>query len=95
MPAKSIFNHCRGLMPWPGIWTELDGLRLHIWKCEPLKDMADDPGIVTVAHGDDLVVACGQSSLRILELQLEGRKRLATRQFLNGSRLHAGDVLGV
>lgn len=95
LPARSIYNHCRGLQPWPGAWTELNGARLHIWRCEPCEgDEDDDEGIITEASGDRLVVACGQHSLRILELQLEGKKRLGVKEFLNGHRLTPGEVLG-
>jgi methionyl-tRNA formyltransferase len=52
-------------------------------------------GEVLAADGDELVVSCGKkTSLRLLELQLEGKRRLLARDFLNGTHLKIGDRFG-
>ena len=52
-------------------------------------------GEVVVAHGDDLVVKCGNDTvLRVSEVQPEARRRMSVRDFLNGANLKIGDRLG-
>ena len=52
-------------------------------------------GEVVVAHGDDLVVSCGEETvLRLIEVQPEARKRMGVREFINGARIKVGDRFG-
>ena len=52
-------------------------------------------GTLVAARGDDLVVACGgETTLRLLEVQPEGKQRMRARDFINGSRVQAGERLG-
>ncbi len=94
--ATEVVNRCRGFQPWPGTWTTLDGSRLHVWSAAVDTDGATgEPGTVLEAHGDRLTVACGSgTSLAARELQLEGKRRMSTRDFLNGVRLAPGARLG-
>lgn len=94
-PARSIYNRCRGFLPWPGIYTTFRGQMLHIWRSKPANDI--DLGVPGSIHvlGDRLMVACGQgTALQIEELQLEGRKRVLAEAFRNGQRLTAHEFLG-
>jgi len=96
--ARDIANRSRGFLPWPGTWTSLGGARLHLWRCEPLGE-ADaggaEPGTLVEAQGDRLIVACGDDSrLAAHEVQLEGKRRMSVRDFLNGVRLETGQRLG-
>ena len=53
------------------------------------------PGEVVAAHGDDLIVSCGQkTALHLRELQLQGKRRVLARDFLNGTHLKIGDQFG-
>jgi methionyl-tRNA formyltransferase len=53
------------------------------------------PGEVIAAQGDDLIVNCGeQTALRLIEVQPEARKRIAVRDFINGTRITVGDRFG-
>jgi methionyl-tRNA formyltransferase len=70
---------------------------LIIWKAQIVddSDSAFEPGVVTSAHGDELVVQCGgRSSLRLLEVQPEAKRRMSARDFLNGAHLKIGDRFG-
>lgn len=95
--AAEIERRVRGLQPWPNAFTEFRGQRLVVWHAVPLAtDTAqNDPGVVRRAHGDELVVACGGgTTLQLLEVQTEGRRRMSARDFLNGMRVQAGELLG-
>ena len=93
-PAIEIWNRIRGLRPWPGAYTTFRGKNLHIWAAHrPAsgESMRLDPGTL-VADRTRLRVACGGATLlEAAEVQLEGRKRLAARDFLNGVKLAAGE----
>jgi methionyl-tRNA formyltransferase len=96
--AKEIVDRCRGFQPWPGTWTLLDGARLHIWRAaaEASGEVATEaPGTVLEARRDRIVVACGEGArLLALELQIEGKRRMPARDFVNGLRLAPGVRLG-
>ncbi|RLC90471.1 MAG: methionyl-tRNA formyltransferase, partial [Chloroflexi bacterium] len=56
---------------------------------------AEEAGRVLMAEGEHIVIACGEGCLRLLELQLEGKKRLDARSFLQGRPFQVGDLLGL
>ncbi|MGA2983600.1 MAG: methionyl-tRNA formyltransferase [Terriglobia bacterium] len=94
LPAIEIWNRIRGLRPWPGAYTKFRGKNLHVWAASrPLAGMTMplDPGTL-IAECGSLRVTCGQGTLlEATEIQLEGRKRLAPRDFLNGVKIHPGE----
>jgi methionyl-tRNA formyltransferase len=94
--AFSIEQAVRGFQPWPNAHTKLGERAVTIWDAEPVNN---DPtaafGEVVVAHGDDLLVACGgKTALRLLEVQPEAKRRMSARDFLNGLHLKVGDRFG-
>jgi methionyl-tRNA formyltransferase len=91
MRAGEIVNRMRGFTPWPGCYGFLRGQRLHLWKAS-VTDRAIAPGAL-VHEGRRLFAGCGQGSLELLEVQLEGRKRMDTAAFLNGLSLETSEVL--
>ncbi len=93
--AQAIHNRVRGLQPWPGAQTGFRGVPLHVWKTRP-GDAAYGAGKVTgrVLNLKPLVVACGEGVLELLEVQLEGRKRISAADFANGQRLTDNEILG-
>jgi methionyl-tRNA formyltransferase len=97
LPAQEIWNRIRGLRPWPGAYTRFRGKNLHIWAAtRPAADetMSLDPGTLITDRGS-LRVICGQGTLlEAKEIQLEGRKRLAPRDFLNGVKISPGEKVG-
>ncbi len=95
-PAQQIYNRIRGLDPWPGAFTSFRGQLCQIWgRPQEGAPSSDSPG-ATSASGSELSVTCGRgSSLRIEAVQLEGRKRVTAREFVNGARLALGERFGV
>ncbi len=97
MDAAAIERRVRGFQPWPNAHTTLNSRRLIIRQAsaERVRQPSDQPGRIIEAHGDGLLVACGDGTiLRILELQPEDSRRMSARDFLNGAHLKVGDVLG-
>jgi methionyl-tRNA formyltransferase len=96
--ASDIRNRVRGFQPWPGAWTTLDGHRLHLWRARVISDAPPSDalsGTISQFLKDAIVVMCGNGlALGIEELQLEGKRRLTAREFLNGARLTVGQRLG-
>ncbi len=94
-PAREIYNKVRGFVPWPGSYTRFRGLRLHIWRARLAEgESAAAPGVVSLS-GRRLLVGCGDRAyLEPLEVQLEGRKKMAIADFVNGQRLEEGEALG-
>ena len=91
-PAKEIEQLIRGLNPWPSAYTRLQGKTLKIWKAEVLLEHSqEEPGQITEVTKDSIVVQTGQGRLKILELQLEGKKRMDAASFLRGYALKEGE----
>jgi methionyl-tRNA formyltransferase len=95
-PAMAIWNRVRGLVPWPGAFTHLaDGpkaLLIKIWQAEKT-ERSGEPGEILEASKGRLVVGCGDQALRILQLQLEGGRRITAEQFLAGHKVEPGKRL--
>jgi methionyl-tRNA formyltransferase len=88
--AQSIHNRVRGLQPWPGASTTFRGQTLHIWKSGVRDQGSGEAGRIRSLR--PLTVACGTGSLELLEVQLEGRKRMPAADFVNGQRLSETEV---
>jgi methionyl-tRNA formyltransferase len=94
-PAVRLHNLVRGLHPWPHAYTFLEGRRFILLNATPVLEPADvPPGMVVSASGDDLRIATGDGTLRILEIQAEGKRPVSPREFLAGHRLSPGDRFG-
>jgi methionyl-tRNA formyltransferase len=83
-PAAAIHNQVRGLQPWPGAYTTFRGQTLNIWKSRVVEKPSLKPWAVQTGGG----------ALELLEVQLEGRKRMSAADFANGQRLTDNDKLG-
>jgi methionyl-tRNA formyltransferase len=92
--ATDIHNQIRGLDPWPGAHTTLNGEMLKLAGTSPEATDGGSPGQVVAADQDGVRIACGRGTLLVKELQLAGRKRLAAADFLRGCPLQAGTVIG-
>jgi methionyl-tRNA formyltransferase len=92
LSAREIRDRLRGFQPWPGVFTSFRGKNLHVWSAA-LSQRSLAPGEL-LAEGDRLFIGCGEGALEILEVQLEGKKRMSTRDFVHGYRPQAGDKLG-
>lgn len=94
--AQAIHNHVRGMNPWPGTYTTWGDKILKIWRTlvpEP-KPMQAEPGTVLEAGADGLLIQTGEGQILIVEMQLQGSKRMEVSQFLRGKQILAGTVLG-
>jgi methionyl-tRNA formyltransferase len=93
-PAQIIFNRARGFLPWPGAYTTFRGQLFHIWRCRPATASARKPGQIHSEHRRLYVTAGESSTLELLEVQTEGRKRISAADFLNGVRLSDNEMFG-
>ena len=97
MDAFDIERRVRGFQPWPNAFTTLNSRRLVIWQGanENVNQGPASAGQIVEAYSDRLVIACGdKTALRVLELQLEGHRRMTTLDFVNGMRVKVGSTLG-
>lgn len=91
--ADDIYNRLRGFQPWPGAFTTFRKKNLNVWKAKP-QPRAVSEGELLV-EGDNLLVGCGDdSSLTLIELQPDGKKRMPAHDFIQGYRPKNGEYLG-
>jgi methionyl-tRNA formyltransferase len=94
-PALVTFNRWRGFQPWPGAFTTFRGKGLQLTDMRPVHETSTlAPGEIGSAEKKLLVGCGGESALEVLELQPEGKKRMAASDFVNGYRPAAGERLG-
>ncbi len=95
--AQEISFHIRGLSPFPGAFTSLQGKRLKVLQATPVASFRDKetgrPGSIYYQDGERLEISCGQGILSLGELQLEGKKKLPTRELLKGVSIPADTIL--
>ena len=99
--AAVIERLIRGLNPWPTAYTHIDGKLLKIWDADVAEDFAipkefhkAERGTVIGVEADAIYVLCDDSVLKINSLQIEGKKRMSTADFLRGFRVEKGTVFG-
>ena len=91
--APEILNRMRGFQPWPGAYSKFRGKNLQVWKAA-FSNRALSSSELKV-EGDHLFLGCGHdSTIELLELQLEGKKRTTASDFIRGYRPEAGEKLG-
>jgi methionyl-tRNA formyltransferase len=95
-PATALVNFIRAMDPWPSAYTWHRGKLLKICRGKALEGAsADQPGVVTEARrGEGFVVATGQGSLLVTEVQPEGRRRMTADEYVRGAHLQVGERLG-
>lgn len=93
LPADVIARLIRGLQPWPMAHAQWDGKSIKIHAAESVPLAASQPPGTVVAVGDKVMVATGEGRLAITELQIEGKRAMSAREFLNGHPLKVGDQL--
>jgi methionyl-tRNA formyltransferase len=93
--AQSICNRHRGFQPWPGAFTTFRGKQLTLHAISPASSAAPLACGELAASGEPLLVGCGgQTAIAISELQLEGKRRMSAREFINGYQPKAAERLG-
>ncbi|MCB7068606.1 methionyl-tRNA formyltransferase [Caldifermentibacillus hisashii] len=95
--GEEIYNHIRGLNPWPVAYTTLDGKPIKIWWGEKQpRPKIEQPGTIVAVEKDGFIVATGNSTaIKITELQPAGKKRMPAAQFLLGKPDLERSILGV
>ncbi len=98
--AAVIERLIRGTDPWPGAYTYFRSKILKIWKAEAVMQSARadgvgvKPGSITAIDRECFYVECGNGSLKVTELQAEGKKRMSSADYLRGIRIEIGELLG-
>jgi methionyl-tRNA formyltransferase len=101
LAAARIYNRIRGLQPWPGAYTLFRGKNCQIWGRPVLEaqvpaSQRDSPAAPGTIRADKtrVLVDCGEGTLSLDFVQLEGRKRVSAREFANGARLAPNERFG-
>ncbi len=94
-PATAIHNRVRAVQPWPGAFCQLRErrLKIHRTKLAPGGRQSQAPGEVVALGPDGIWVMAADGPVLLLEVQLEGKKRLTAREFVQGRNLAVGDRL--
>lgn len=96
--GEDVYNHIRGLNPWPVAFTTLEGQVLKIWQTEKVKGLTGDfPGTIVKIDPDGFIVSTGnETAIKIKELQPSGKTKMSCEQFLRGagSKILKGSKLG-
>lgn len=93
-PAKELDCFVRGMNPWPSAYTLLSGKTLKLWKVRAVEGSGKAGSVINIDK-ESFTVACGEGAIEVLEVQLEGKKRMSAGDFLKGSTLNIGQELGV
>lgn len=92
--AKELDCFVRGMDPWPSAYTLLSGKTLKLWKVRVVEGGGKAGSVIEIGK-ESFTVACGEGAIEVLEVQLEGKKRMSAGDFLKGSTLNIGQELGV
>jgi len=93
-PAKELDCFVRGMNPWPSAYTLLSGKTLKLWKVRAVEGSGKAGSVINIDK-ESFTIACGEGAIEVLEVQLEGKKRMSAGDFLKGSTLNIGQELGV
>jgi methionyl-tRNA formyltransferase len=95
--ARDLLNRLRGFQPWPGAFTIFKGKTLRVHRARAAQSAIRlTPGQIAV-EGSRLIVGCGKeadTALELIEVQVEGKRRMTAQEFMNGYRPEPGDHLG-
>lgn len=91
---KEIDCLIRGLNPWPIALTTLNGERLKIYSASPQNENGKAGEVLKADPKTGLLVACGQGSILLNEIQAVGGKRMNAKDYLRGHKIEVGSILG-
>jgi len=95
---KEVYNQIRGLHPWPVAYSVIDETQFKVFRSEKAVDIksAGEPGTILGITADGIEVTCGDGGvLRLIDVQIAGKKRIAMKDLLNGSHpFEMGKKLG-
>ena len=91
-PAEVIERKIRAYLEWPACYSYLDGLQVKFYRAEALEGEPDgEPGTVSETGKNYYVINCSEGRLKVLEQQLQGKKRMSAGDFMRGHKLSTGD----
>ena len=90
-PARKVHKLICGLSPWPSALCGLDGKTLKLHRSVCVEGYRGEPG--TILDDQRMILACGQGAIELLEVQLEGAKRMSAAEFMRGRRITVGKKL--
>lgn len=91
---EEIERLIRGFDPWPGAFCDYDGKVMKLWAAEPEEIRCGEaPGTVVRAGKNGIEISCGGRILRVTEIQMPGKKRVAACDYLRGNQITAGTLL--
>jgi methionyl-tRNA formyltransferase len=94
-PARQVFNHIRGLAPFPGAYTILEDKRFKIYSAKLTGEKtAGQPGEILSVHDEGFLVAASDEKLLIKEVQLAGKKKVSAKKFIQNREDLIGRLLG-
>jgi len=93
-PAQQVHDLIRGFQPWPGAYTSFRGQSLHLWRSRLVPQHWNLPPGALIHEQGVFAIGGDGAALELLELQLEGRKKMPAEVFANGHRLTSIDRLG-
>ena len=91
--AKKIHNWVRGLSPLPGMHTFFKSKKVRIFKTKVIKG-SGEKGVIVSLNKENCLIGTGDQLISILELQLEGKKKMNISEFLMGANFSKGSILG-
>ena len=87
--ANKVLAHIHGLSPSPGAWFEFEHERFKVLRAK----MSSENGKSGYVLDENLTIGCGSNSIKILELQRQGKNRQTTKEFLLGKKISKGAIL--
>ena len=94
--GEDIYNHIRGMNPWPVAYTTYGDERWKIWWGEKVQTSSQaKPGTIVAIEKDGIIVATGnETAIKITELQPAGKRKMSATDFLRGTTISIGTALG-
>ena len=93
-PSYKLHNWVRGLSPYPSMYTTLNGKRIKVFKTFVENSSWNNPGNIFQVKNDSILVGTGNGLLGILEVQMEGKKKLSIKEFLRGRSVNEDWIFG-
>ncbi|MCD6376106.1 MAG: methionyl-tRNA formyltransferase [Caldisericaceae bacterium] len=94
-PAQQVHNWIRGLSPYPAAYCYWQGKQLKIFRSRLVSNLNDavEPGTIVKVFKNGFTVKCASGAVDVFEVQIQGKKRMAVEDFLNGYNLAEGQLL--
>ena len=94
LDADLILNKIKGLQPWPNAYTYINSKLLKVYRAEVIDCESGVPAEIIETGKDILKIKCGNKALSVLDIQIEGKRRMTVKEFLRGYKVDIGAKLG-